>query len=301
MSLFLQLRRGRATDGRDRWPLDGTDAVVGSDPACDVVLDGLAPRHFQFGHRAGRWMVVDLGSGTRLDGAPLDRPAPVGPGSTVEAGPCLLAVTDRASLPTSPPPGAPLPGAPLPGSEAGPAAALLAAAGLDRAALAGSDAELLAAAGRLLRALTDGVASQLARRERDKAEIGADRTAFAPGGLNPLKVLPGDRALAALLTGGARSEPQVAEAFADLDAHATATLTAMQGALGATLDRFSPASIRGRAQAGGVMARVLPHAREAALWTAYEREFDGVRGGSADAFVEMFAKAFAEAYRAAGR
>jgi len=43
---------------------------------------------------------------------------------------------------------------------------------------------------------------------------------------------------------------------------------------------------------------VMPHAREAALWSAYEREFDGVVAGSSDAFVEMFAREFGRAYQA---
>jgi type VI secretion system protein ImpI/type VI secretion system protein len=160
---------------------------------------------------------------------------------------------------------------------------------------------VLAAAGAMLRLLVDGVAAQLARRARDKAELGADRTAFAPGAVNPLKALPADRALAAMLDPDARgtmaADRAVADAMADLDAHADATLKAMQGALAATLDRFSPAAIRGRATAGGLMTRVLPAAKEAALWQAYEREFDGVRRGSSDAFVELFASAFAAAYR----
>ncbi|MGJ3627072.1 type VI secretion system-associated FHA domain protein [Sphingomonas sp. MMS24-JH45] len=51
----------------------------------------------------------------------------------------------------------------------------------------------------------------------------------------------------------------------------------MQGALRATLDRFSPGAIRARAEAGGFLYRILPGAREAALWQAYEREFGGVK------------------------
>lgn len=288
MALFLELRRGRAADGRSRWPLDGTDSVVGSGTDCDLRLEGAAPRHCQFGFRGGRWMVVDLGGGTALDGAVLDRPLPVAAGSRVSLGPCELEVVEAIAAPSA---------------AGGPAAMLMAAAGLDRSAVAADDARVLATAGTMLRLLVDGVVSQLARRDRDKAELGADRTAFSPGAVNPLKALPADRALAALLDPDARGtmagERAVADAMADLDAHAAATLTAMQGALAATLDRFSPAAIRGRATAGGLMARVLPAAKEAALWQAYEREFDGVRRGSSDAFVELFATAFAAAYREA--
>jgi len=282
VTLQLQLRRGRAAQpGRTHWPLTGEDVVVGAAPECDCRLaDGVAARHCQFGWRQGMWLVVDLGGGTALNGRPLDRPAPVGPGDVVTIGGCELAVAATAE------------------SGAGGVAALLAAAGLSGEAVAGSETEVLAAAGALLRRLVDGLVAQLAARARAKADIGAAATMFSPGGLNPLKALPGDRALAALLDpGGMAPDRAVDDAFADLEAHHAATLAAMQQALAATLDRFSPTAIRGRAQDGGLMARVLPHAREAALWSAYEREFDGVVKGSSDAFVEMFAREFGRAYR----
>jgi predicted component of type VI protein secretion system len=70
----------------------------------------------------------------------------------------------------------------------------------------------------------------------------------------------------------------------------------MQGALRATLERFSPSAIRARADAGGLLERIMPGARDAALWQAYEREFGGVALGSDEAFLDMFAKEFRRAY-----
>ncbi|MBW8858894.1 MAG: hypothetical protein JF570_03960 [Caulobacter sp.] len=40
----------------------------------------------------------------------------------------------------------------------------------------------------------------------------------------------------------------------------------------------------------------MPGARAAALWQAYEREFEGVTRGSDEAFMEVFAKEFRDAY-----
>jgi type VI secretion system FHA domain protein len=88
----------------------------------------------------------------------------------------------------------------------------------------------------------------------------------------------------------------VEDAFRDLQAHQLATLTAMQGALASTLDRFSPSAIRARAETGGLLAKIVPGARAAALWQAYEREFEGVTRGSDEAFMEVFAKEFRDAY-----
>jgi predicted component of type VI protein secretion system len=75
-----------------------------------------------------------------------------------------------------------------------------------------------------------------------------------------------------------------------------ATLKAMQGALHATLERFSPKAIRSRAQDKGLLAKILPSARDASLWAAYEKEFSGVAHGSDEAFMDMFAKEFRRAY-----
>jgi type VI secretion system protein len=70
----------------------------------------------------------------------------------------------------------------------------------------------------------------------------------------------------------------------------------MQGALRSTLERFSPEAIRQRADTRGVLAKIMPGARNAALWEAYEREFEGVAKGSDEAFMDVFAKAFKAAY-----
>jgi predicted component of type VI protein secretion system len=80
-----------------------------------------------------------------------------------------------------------------------------------------------------------------------------------------------------------------------------ATLKAMQGALKATLDRFSPQAIRARAQQGGLLSKILPSAKDAALWAAYEREFSGVAQGSDEAFMDVFAKEFRRAYEELAR
>ena len=222
-------------------------------------------------------MVAGLDGGTSLNGAPLDRPADIVCGSRLTIGESELVVTQAT------------------------VAALLEAAGLKRAAVTADDAAVLAAAGAVLRLLVEGVSAQLTARAHAKAELGADSVAPTPGGINPLKTMPPDQALAAMLDPGGcgtmSGTRAVMDALAELDAHNDATMAAMQGALAATLDHFSPASIRSRATAGGLVGRMLPAAREAALWHAYEREFDGDNRGSGDAFVELFASSFAQTYR----
>lgn len=163
------------------------------------------------------------------------------------------------------------------------------------------EAQTLSMAGNLLRRLVSGMVVMLEARARAKSQLGAQGTSLEFDGNNPLKFArTPEQALEQLLNAPQRgfmdSERAVEDAFKDLQAHQMATLKAMQGALRATLDRFSPRAIRGRAEQGGLLSRILPGAREAALWAAYEKEFSGVAQGSDEAFMDMFAKEFRRAY-----
>lgn len=198
------------------------------------------------------------------------------------------------------PPAAP-PSATAPAHQDAGISRLLAAAGIDSARIEAADAEVAALAGDLLRRLVAGLFVLLEARARAKSQMGAQGTAFSPDGNNPLKFArTPEQALLALLIpperGFQSADRAIEDAFKDLQAHQMATLRAMQGALRATLDRFSPSAIRARASDKGLMAKILPTARDAALWNAYEREFGGVVKGSDEAFMDMFAKEFRRAY-----
>ena len=179
--------------------------------------------------------------------------------------------------------------------------ALLQAMGLAASDMKSAPPDAAAAAGAALRRLVGGVVVMLDARARAKAQLGAQGTALELEGNNPLKFArTPEQALAQLLNpphrGFMSADRAIEAAFQDLQAHQMATLAAMQGALRATLARFSPEAIRSRAESRGVLAKIIPSARDAALWKAYEREFDGVARGSAEAFMDVFAKEFKEAY-----
>lgn len=173
--------------------------------------------------------------------------------------------------------------------------------GVTRGDLKGSDAEVLDASGMLLHKVIAGLVVMLEARARAKSQMGAQGTALQFDGNNPMKFArTPEQAITQLLNpperGFMTAERAVEDAFTDLNSHQIATLKAMQGALKATLDRFSPASIRQRAESGGLMAKIFPDARDAALWKAYEREFSGVVQGSDEAFMDVFSKEFRKAY-----
>jgi type VI secretion system protein len=189
--------------------------------------------------------------------------------------------------------------APAPGD--GAFAALLASAGLTPGDIHTGPAEAAAAAGDLLRRLTSGMLVMLEARARAKAQLGAQATALNLEGNSPLKFARSpERALLQLLNpqekGFMPADRAVEDAFHDLQAHQIATLAAMQSALRSTLDRFSPSAIRKRAEVKGVLAKIIPSARDATLWQTYEREFEGVAQGSDEAFMDVFAKSFRAAY-----
>ncbi|HEV2865294.1 MAG TPA: type VI secretion system-associated FHA domain protein TagH [Allosphingosinicella sp.] len=178
--------------------------------------------------------------------------------------------------------------------------ALLAAAGLAPDAVAKSP-DLVAKAGSLLKRLVSGLVVMVEARARAKAQMGAEATGLQLEGNNPIKFARSpDQALARLLSppepGFMEADRAVEDAYLDLQSHQMATLRAIPGALRATLDRFSPGSVRRRAEKAGIMARIMPALQDAALWRNYEREYVKVKNESDEAFMEVFSKEFRKAY-----
>lgn len=285
VDIWGSLAAGNAVD----WSRGGFGAPAASAPAADPF--GLAPA------------------------APAAASDPFGLApASASAAPAPTAAPVSASLdswgPSAPSPSAaapPIPAAPPAPHRAtggGPWASFLAGAGVDPELLKTSPDEALAAAGEAMLRMTAGLVVMLEARARAKAQLGAQGTALELQGNNPLKFArTPERAVAQLLNPPERgfmpTSAAIEDAFKDLQAHQMATLTAMQGALAATLARFSPAAIRQRAESRGVLAKIIPAAREAELWKAYEREFEGVAKGSDEAFMDVFAKEFRVAYEKA--
>lgn len=179
--------------------------------------------------------------------------------------------------------------------------ALLSGAGLESDAIHQDPGAALHQAGILLRKLVAGMVVMLEARARAKSQMGAQSTGLEISGNNPLKFArTPDQALKHVLNpperGFMSAEKAIEDSFKDLQAHQLATLKAMQGALRSTLDRFSPKSIRSRAETRGLLEKILPSARDAAMWKAYEKEFSGVAFDSDEAFMDMFSKEFRKAY-----
>lgn len=161
--------------------------------------------------------------------------------------------------------------------------------------------ELVRKGANLLKRLVSGLLVMVEARARAKAQMGAEATGLQLEGNNPIKFARSpDQALAQLLNppeqGFMDADKAVDDAYLDLQSHQMATLAAIPGALRATLDRFSPGSIRRRAVKGGVLSRIMPSLQDAALWRNYEREYVKVKNESDEAFMEVFSKEFRKAY-----
>ena len=175
------------------------------------------------------------------------------------------------------------------------------ATGLPPGNIRSTPAEVLAAAGAMLRQMVTGLVLMMEARARAKAQLGVQGTSLELDGNNPLKFIRSpERALLQMLEppdrGFMSAGRAVEDAYQDLQAHQMATLGAMRGALGETLARFAPGAIRDRQREPGWLTRWLPGARDAALWRAYEHEFEGVVRGADEAFMDIFAKEFRRAY-----
>lgn len=258
--------------------------------------------------------VVDWARGGfgSLEAAPALAPVASSPGAAFGHAPTAPAFADTAAVAETVNAGTPVlrtaaPDAPMAlSATAGGLDELLAAAGIERAGLKQGDGEILRQAGQLLRRIVAGLVVMMEARARAKSQMGAAGTSLEFDGNNPLKFARApEQALVQLLNPPERgfmpADRAIEDSFRDLQAHQIATLKAMQGALRSTLDRFSPTAIRARADQGGLLKKILPGARDAALWAAYEREFGGVAQGSDEAFMDIFAKEFRKAYEESAR
>ena len=162
---------------------------------------------------------------------------------------------------------------------------------------------VMAAAGELLRQTADGLIQLLYARARLRNQfgVGAEVTTFQRDGNNPLKwTRSAEEALRQIVgkpdRGFLPGPLAVRGAFEDLQAHEMAMMAAMQEALKDTIQRFSPTAIRARPVQSSLLGRLLPGARDAALWQAYEAEFTGLADETEAAYLDVFAKNFKKAY-----
>jgi type VI secretion system protein len=162
-------------------------------------------------------------------------------------------------------------------------------------------AERMRRCGELFRELVSGIRDLLATRTMMKSEFRLEQTVIRPTANNPLKFsVDLDQALSALLLpqrfGYAEPLPATREAIADLKAHEIALIAGMQAAVAKLLAGLAPAEIERRIEAAGLLAAVLPAARKARYWEAYEKIYQQVSVELREDVRGVFQQSFAEAY-----
>ena len=197
-----------------------------------------------------------------------------------------------------------------PGSDPGPrpvasdtSRAFLAALGAEEVVV--SDADLPATMTRLgttLRAMITGLREILMTRTSIKSEFRIEQTMVNVGGNNPLKfsVSP-EQAIEAMVKPNARgylpADQAATQALEDIKAHEIAMVTGMEAALKGVLKKLDPEALTQKIEAKGGFGGFLKN-RKAQYWETYETMYAEIADQAEDDFHELFAREFAQAYRA---
>jgi type VI secretion system protein len=177
-------------------------------------------------------------------------------------------------------------------------------AGLPPGSLGDAEAEtLMRRAGAVLRAAVAGVRANLEARSAMKAAFRIERTTIRPHDNNPLKFADTpEESLTALLCAGdgayGGDAAPLEEAFDDIRAHQMAVLAGMQAALGQLLARFDPEALEARLKDGAGLADILPTARKARYWQAYEALYRDIAREAEEDFRGLFGETFVTEYQA---
>jgi type VI secretion system protein len=176
-------------------------------------------------------------------------------------------------------------------------------AGLDSTRLPRNEEdEIIAIAGRMMRATAEGLQSVLRARALVKAQFRVAQTPMTASGNNPLKFLPTTQdALEHMFydrpEGYLGPVEAIEEGFSDLRAHQTAMVKAMQAAFRDLLDRLEPDTLEER------FGRLVKHggwrapSAKSQYWDMYREAFQSVAGFSDETFAAVVGAKFADAYQ----
>jgi FHA domain-containing protein len=118
---------------------------------------------------------------------------------------------------------------------------------------------------------------------------------------NPLKLAPTPESALRQLVGETepgymKPDAALREAIEDLKAHQMAMLAGMQRAIASLLERFEPEKLKQQLDHQPMLASILPGARKASYWTAYEALYRKIATEAAEDFNAVFGREFARAY-----
>jgi predicted component of type VI protein secretion system len=286
MPLILAVRN-HSGDAAPPLRIERGEVVVGRGAGAHLLLasPSVSRRHCAISGEGATWRIVDSSSGgTFVNGARIAGPQFLRHGDVIRVGEVEIAAMLDQAAPASAASSAPAAspseswGRPAAGGSDA-IAGLLQAAGLARGQVGGSDPQVAAVAGAVLRAALAGLVRLAQDRHKARTDLGIT-AGDASGALGS----PEEWLARLLSLAPAEAARQVGALGAEIDTHQRAVLGALQGSLHHALDQFSPASIKTAARG------------DAEAWKAYERAFD-----AQDGFVEVFAQALSRHYGEAVR
>lgn len=179
---------------------------------------------------------------------------------------------------------------------------LMECAGLDATQLPkDQEDELMAVAGRFIRATAEGLQSVLRSRAVIKAHFRVAQTAIQAEGNNPLKFMPTTQdALEQMFyertEGYLAPVESVEDAFKHLRAHENAMVKAMQVAVRDLLDRLDPEVLEEKFQRTVKKGGLLAPSAKSQYWEMYREAYRSIAGFSDEQFASVLGGKFADAY-----
>lgn len=161
--------------------------------------------------------------------------------------------------------------------------------------------ELMELLGKLLANSLQGAIEQLALRSLVKQEVHADQTMVLVRNNNPLKFFPDSQTvltqmLRKKMPGFMEPLEAVADARHDLRGHQLGVVAGASASMRALIERVEPARLEASLPAPGLLDKLAPSRRQAALWQQFVQEYGAIAGESQDRFKTVFGPAFLAAY-----
>ena len=161
--------------------------------------------------------------------------------------------------------------------------------------------ELMELLGKLMANSLQGAIDLLAMRSLVKQEVKADVTMVLVRNNNPLKFFPDSQTvltqmLRKKMPGFMEPLESVDDAWHDLRGHQMGVVAGTRASMQAMMARIAPAQFEAALPAPGLLDKLAPSRRPAALWDQYSREYGAIAGEAQDQFKTLFGAAFLAAY-----
>jgi type VI secretion system FHA domain protein len=157
--------------------------------------------------------------------------------------------------------------------------------------------ELMELLGKLMANSLQGAIDLLALRSLVKQEVKADVTMVLVRNNNPLKFFPDSQTvltqmLRKKMPGFMEPLESIDDAWHDLRAHQLGVVAGTRASMQSMMTRLEPAQLQAALPAPGLLDKLAPSRRGAALWEQYVRQYGAIAGEAQDLFGAAFLAAY---------